>query len=132
MQVMRQHLEKVATAHGLTMQQAVSLFHLGQRGGLSMRDLAGELHCDPSNITGIADRLEERGLLERHVQADDRRVKLLSLTPAGEHLRTGLSDVVNRDVPGLSALDAADQQELLRLLVTVLDAAGVPPGHPVA
>jgi DNA-binding MarR family transcriptional regulator len=31
-----------------------------------MRDLAGRLQCDPSNVTRLADRLEERGLIERH------------------------------------------------------------------
>lgn len=129
MQVMRQHLERRATVHGLSLQQAVSLFRLGQADPLSMRELAAELHCDPSNITGIADRLEERGLLARHVQADDRRVKWLSLTESGEKLRSGLADEVHHDVPGLSALDEADQQELLRLLLKVLAAADVPPVH---
>ena len=36
---------------------------------------------------------------------------------------------MNRDVPGLSALAPADQQELLRILLQVLDAAGAEPVH---
>lgn len=131
MNVMRGHLEGCAAEHGLSAQQAVSLFHLGLVDQVSMRELAGELHCDPSNVTGIADRLEERGLVSRGVRADDRRVKLLSLTPAGEQLRTELADQVNRGVPGLSALAADDQSELLRILLAVLDAAGAAPVHSV-
>jgi DNA-binding MarR family transcriptional regulator len=39
-----------------------------------MGELALEMHCDSSNITGIVDRLEERGLVERTAVARDRRV----------------------------------------------------------
>jgi len=129
MNVMREHLERCAAEHGLSSQQAVSLFRLGLVDTISMRELAGELHCDPSNVTGIADRLEDRGLMSRDVRAEDRRVKLLSLTDAGRALRAELGDQVNREVPGLSALGAADQRELLRILLEVLDAAGAAPVH---
>ncbi|MFZ4516865.1 MAG: MarR family winged helix-turn-helix transcriptional regulator [Microthrixaceae bacterium] len=129
MNVMREHLERVAAEHALSPQQAVSLFRLGTEEALSMRELAGELHCDPSNVTGIADRLEERGLVSRHHREGDRRVKLLALTDDGRRLRADLADEVNRGVPGLSALAPSDQQELLRILLTVLDAAGAAPMH---
>jgi DNA-binding MarR family transcriptional regulator len=131
MNVMREHLEGCAAEEGLSAQQAVTLFHLGLVDQVSMRELAGVLHCDPSNVTGIADRLEDRGLVARGVRAEDRRVKLLSLTPAGQKLRDELADQVNRGVPGLSALGADDQAELLRILLAVLDAAGAEPVHAV-
>ena len=42
------------------------LWQLGAVGeAVPMRDLADRLHCDPSNVTFLADRLEERGLIER-------------------------------------------------------------------
>ena len=129
MHVMREHLERVSAEHGLSHQQAVSLFRLGLAESLSMRQLAEDLSCDPSNVTGIADRLEERGLVVRVGQAGDRRVKLLELTPAGRELREDLADQVNRSVPGLSELDAQDQEELLRILHLVLAAAGAEPMH---
>ena len=44
-----------------------------------MRALAQQLFCDPSNVTGIVDRLEKRGLVERRVDENDRRVKKLAL-----------------------------------------------------
>src|ERR671914_1583759 len=48
-----------------------------------MSSLAGKLFCDASNVTGIVDRLEARGLIERRPAKHDRRVKLLVLTEAG-------------------------------------------------
>ena len=45
-----------------------------------MGELAQHMHCDSSNITGIVDRLTERGLVERGPAVGDRRVKLVALT----------------------------------------------------
>src|SRR5438309_2199601 len=54
---------------------------------LPMRRLADTLACDASNVTGLVDRLESRGLVRRVPSTDDRRVKVLQLTPAGTRLR---------------------------------------------
>src|SRR4051795_461598 len=51
-----------------------------------MGDLAQQMHCDSSNITGIVDRLSERGLVERTAAEGDRRVKLVALTGPGREL----------------------------------------------
>jgi MarR family transcriptional regulator, organic hydroperoxide resistance regulator len=56
-----------------------------------MSSLADKLFCDNSNITGMADRLESRGLIERRPADYDRRVKLLALTEEGERLRATLT-----------------------------------------
>src|SRR6188474_3184165 len=53
---------------------------------MAMGQLAGALSCDASNVTGLVDRMESRGLLQRSQSADDRRVKVLTLTPLGERL----------------------------------------------
>ena len=52
-----------------------------------MGELAQQMHCDNSNITGIVDRLTERGLVERRAAEGDRRVKLVALTDAGRAIR---------------------------------------------
>jgi DNA-binding MarR family transcriptional regulator len=52
-----------------------------------MSELATFFGCDASNITGLVDRLEARGILERRIPAHDRRVKQIVLTEAGERLR---------------------------------------------
>src|SRR5438045_6211306 len=57
------------------------LIHPGQP--IPMGKLAASLSCDASNVTGLVDRLESRGLVRRHADATDRRVKVLELTQAG-------------------------------------------------
>src|SRR5688500_19052112 len=52
-----------------------------------MRALAQQLFCDPSNVTGIVDRLEARGMIERRSSDTDRRVKIIRLTPDGQLVR---------------------------------------------
>src|SRR2546421_6413149 len=68
--------------------QAGALLQLGSP--LPMHELARTLACDSSNVTGIVDRLEARRLVTRKPSADDRRVKNVLLTPAGERLRDRL------------------------------------------
>src|SRR6201996_8991216 len=53
---------------------------------LSMNELAALLACDNSNVTGLIDRLEARGLVTRQSSTDDRRVKHVVLTDAGRSL----------------------------------------------
>jgi DNA-binding MarR family transcriptional regulator len=54
---------------------------------LSMNELASVLACDSSNVTGLVDRLEARGLVTREPSSEDRRVKHVVLTPAGRRMR---------------------------------------------
>ena len=92
------------------------LWQLGAVGdAVPMRDLADRLHCDPSNVTFLADRLEERGLIERRPDLSDRRVKLLALTTAGLAVRTRIVQAAATRSP-LARLSPADQQRLCRLL----------------
>ena len=73
----------------LSPQQAIALRILGG-GPTPMGELAKYLMCDSSNVTGITDRLEERGLVRREPGESDRRVKLLVLTDEGrESARRG-------------------------------------------
>src|SRR5215211_546715 len=77
-----------------------------------MGELAQHMHCDSSNITGIVDRLEERGLVERRAAAGDRRVKLVALTKSGEALRAELDRRRSEPPPELAALSQAELKKL--------------------
>jgi DNA-binding MarR family transcriptional regulator len=77
-----------------------------------MRELADGLHCDPSNITGIVDRLGDRGLVERGSAPGDRRVKTLMLTEEGTALRMRLLDRLSEPPPGLGKLPVDEQRQL--------------------
>ncbi len=81
-----------------------------------MGELAGAMHCDNSNITGIVDRLEERGLVERRSAENDRRVKLIALTPDGKHLREELNVRMAEPPEALTKLSEEDQRTLRDIL----------------
>jgi len=64
------------------------VLHLIEPGrAVAMGELASALACDASNVTGLVDRLEARGLISRQPSASDRRVKVLTLTPRGARAR---------------------------------------------
>src|SRR5436190_20045168 len=71
---------------------------------LPMGRLADTLSCDASNVTGLVDRLQARGLLRRRPSGDDRRVKVLALTPAGVRVRAALLKKVTGHAVPLSKL----------------------------
>jgi MarR family transcriptional regulator, organic hydroperoxide resistance regulator len=79
---------------------------------MPMGKLAGMLHCDNSNVTGITDRLEQRGLVRRTAAEHDRRVKLLELTDAGRALREQIAERLAVPPEGIRQLSVADQRAL--------------------
>ena len=86
-----------------------------------MSALARALHCDNSNVTGIVDRLEVRGLVARRSAEHDRRVKMLELTERGAIVRERLAERFDEAPPQLAALSAADQRALRDLLRRALE-----------
>jgi DNA-binding MarR family transcriptional regulator len=88
-----------------------------------MSELAAAMFCDASNITGIADRLEARGLVERVPAAHDRRVKTLVLTPEGARVRAELAQRLGEPPETLTSLSAADQRALRDILRRALAGA---------
>jgi len=81
-----------------------------------MGELAKQLACDSSNVTWITDRLEERGLVERHAAEHDRRVKLLVLTAKGRALRAEIEERLSEAPPPIAALSPEDQRTLRDVL----------------
>jgi DNA-binding MarR family transcriptional regulator len=88
---------------------------------LPMRELAVRLKCDPSNITGLVDRLEARGLVERQPHPADRRVRYLVLTSAGRAMRDRLAARAFAAPLCVAALDEHDQRKLHDLLLRILE-----------
>jgi DNA-binding MarR family transcriptional regulator len=86
---------------------------------LAMSELAEALYCHASNVTGIVDRLEARGLVERR-PGQDRRVKTLALTGAGADVRERVVELMSAPPPEIAALSAADQRALRDILVRAL------------
>jgi MarR family transcriptional regulator, organic hydroperoxide resistance regulator len=88
---------------------------------MPMGRLAETLACDASNVTGLVDRLESRGLVSRRQSADDRRVKVLVLTPTGSKLRSQLLDRMTRPPATLQRLSPREQEALVRILSRLLE-----------
>src|SRR6476659_6322064 len=86
-----------------------------------MGQLAETLACDASNVTGLVDRLESRGLVRRRPSAEDRRVKVLDLTPTGARLRTLLLDRMTTPPDTLRRLSVSEQRALVRILTRLLE-----------
>jgi DNA-binding MarR family transcriptional regulator len=86
-----------------------------------MGELAQTMHCDNSNITGIVDRLSERGLVERRQAEGDRRVKLIALTDEGRALRDELVRRRSEPPAEIASLSEADLKRLHRIFAGALD-----------
>jgi len=100
----------------LAKQQAFALASLDPDRPMPMSELAAAMFCDASNVTGIADRLEDRGLVERRGADHDRRVKMLALTPEGVAVREQIVARMQQPPKGLTELSAADQRTLRDVL----------------
>jgi DNA-binding MarR family transcriptional regulator len=83
---------------------------------MPMGDLAETLYCDASNVTGIVDRLETRGLVERRSAPNDRRVRVLALTPSGEDVRERVLERMTDPPEPIRMLSRADQRALRDIL----------------
>ena len=81
-----------------------------------MGSVADVLSCDASTLTGIADRLEERGLIQRQIDPNDRRVKLLALTAKGRDQVTSIDGPFTAEIPGYASLTEDERAELTQLL----------------
>jgi MarR family transcriptional regulator, organic hydroperoxide resistance regulator len=100
----------------LTPPQVMTLRRLDPEHPLPMSELARWLSCDASNVTGITDRLEARGLVERRAAPHDRRVKMLALTDRGLSVRDEIGARMAEPPPELAALSRDDQRALRDIL----------------
>lgn len=84
--LLRRRFELLAREHGLTLPQWRVLAELDRRDGISQKALADATDTDAMTISGILDRLEKRGLVDRTADPADSRAKLASLTSEGAAL----------------------------------------------
>lgn len=116
----------------LTPAQAGLLRLLIAQPGRSQRELADELGMPPSRFVQFADKLEERGLIERKRNPEDRRQHALYLTPEGRTMLGELGAVAREAEAYLCrSLTPEEHQQLSNLLVRVAADQGLIPGvHP--
>jgi DNA-binding MarR family transcriptional regulator len=105
----------VAEGCHLTKTQMMALHAISDKNEIPMGQMAEVLHCDPSNVTGIVDRMVGQGLIVREKSPKDRRTKIIRLTDKGKQF----IKEVELQIPvrlGCDQLDASDRMQLCGLL----------------
>lgn len=110
----KEHVDACVGDLGLSAPQAIALFRLDTP--LSQRELADCLRYDASNITAIVDGLEQRGLVERQIDAADRRVRRIVITTEGNRMLDHMRECLFQDAPLVGTLDDAERAQLRSLL----------------
>ena len=126
------HLEKdvnnTLRAQDLTMAQVGVLvaIHRTPEKKLQLKELERILHVAQSTVAGLVVRLEQKGFVECFIDAEDRRVKVVQITPTGEEccLRAD-DDMAKKEQTLLSPLSAAEQEAFLKLLDKICNPAGL-------
>ena len=108
--------------HGVTPVQYAALQTVAQQPGVDQRTLARTIGLDTSTIAGVVDRLEARALLRRNADADDRRVRRLTLTPEGESLLAALlPGMLRAQERMLAPLRKGERAEFMRMLRQIVE-----------
>jgi DNA-binding MarR family transcriptional regulator len=110
-----------AASAGTTPVQYAVLQTLADQPGVDQRTLARAVSLDTSTIGGVVDRLEARALLVRSLSPQDRRVRLLHLTDAGEALRRELlPTMLQAQQRMLDPLTAAEREAFMDMVQRVI------------
>jgi DNA-binding MarR family transcriptional regulator len=115
----RDHAFACIAAVDLSVPHAAALLRLDSP--LSQRELADRLKYDASNITSIVDTLARRGLVERRIDPDDRRVRRLVMTTEG---RTLVAELRQRVLAEAGLVDELDEPERAQLQTLLTKAVG--------
>jgi MarR family transcriptional regulator, lower aerobic nicotinate degradation pathway regulator len=110
-------------ALGITPVQYGALYSAWCQPGLDQRSLAASIGLDTSTLGGVIDRLERRGLIVRQASPDDRRVRLLHVTPEGEALLdAAVPAMLKAQARIVAPLPQGDRARFLDMLKTVVEA----------
>jgi DNA-binding MarR family transcriptional regulator len=117
----KQRLMKLAEEYDLTLMQALTVCLLEPAEPTPMAAISELLSCDPSNVTGIVERLSVGNYIERRENPQDRRVKTITLTTEGEALRSKLLPrITDYEAPNLGALSEHEITSLKKLLTKMI------------
>lgn len=117
---LQEHWSLCARQHGLSGAQIKALLNIASGEHVTMRVLAGRIGYDASNLTGLVDRLEDAGLLERGADAADRRTTRLTLTTEGKRVRDDFWRTLNASGP-LDSLTSAQLDAMIDVLHCALE-----------
>lgn len=117
-----------AAQHGLTLRDHIVLSALDKTRGLTQIELGQALGVDKTTMVAELDRLERKGLIERHVDPRDRRARIPALTPAGDTLREKIAvDASAAEKAAVRDIDPAllaSLRDVLYAIITTTDDPG--------
>jgi DNA-binding MarR family transcriptional regulator len=117
------HAEVSAAGSDLTPVQFAALAEVRSHPGIDQATLAGLIAFDRTTISGVADRLVQKGLMDRRVSETDRRARTLAITDSGRRLLDRIEPAVRTaQRVMLSGLDDGEGSELIRLLSKAVSA----------
>ena len=119
MQSITIHSKKLYRDAGLTLPQMLCLRAIAASydSEVTAAQVSRQVHLSPATVTGIVDRLERNGFVERERRSKDRRKICLNLTPKGEErLQTMDPSLQDRFLARLMGLDEAEQAQMLAVL----------------
>jgi DNA-binding MarR family transcriptional regulator len=116
------HSRALSREYELTWPQLAALCELERMGKCPVGQLAAEMHVGAPTVTGIVDRLERDGLVERFRGTEDRRQVLVGLTPQAESLLARGPSMLNSHLrKGLSRLSERQQTQVRNTLCRLAD-----------
>jgi DNA-binding MarR family transcriptional regulator len=109
--------EPILARHGVSMWAYIVLSALRERPTRTQAALAASINADKTRLIPVLDQLQDRGLIDRERDPADRRVHLLSLTPAGESLQQAIqTDIRAAEESLLANLSAEGSRAFLTAL----------------
>ncbi len=129
MQGGQQYTKKLHKAFNVSTPQLASLLALNDEGPLSPSQVARKIMVQSSTVTGIIDRLEQKGLVTRERVSPDRRVITVRITEQGRRLaESAPPPIQNKIVNGLRRLKDAERTEIIKgltRLAEMIDSEGL-------
>lgn len=120
--LMKRRFEDEAQAHGITLPQWRTLAVMAQNEGIAQSDIATAIDADPMTMSGILDRLDKRGLIERYPDPRDSRAKMARITTEGHALFEEARSVgIAMYESALEGVDASQQQVAIAALTRMRD-----------
>jgi DNA-binding MarR family transcriptional regulator len=131
-QLLLSRIEDTLKPYGLTFAayEALRLLAFSRRGSLPMGKMGERLMVHPASVTNAISRLEQRGLVERRLSTDDRRVVLATITATGQSLVREATAALNEAAFGLPGISPEQAAEITGVLRGVRAAAGDLPAEP--
>ena len=117
---MQHSIAELLSTEGLTQPQFIALRVIAKNGSIPMKGISDAMFVTPANVTGIIDRLEQKGLIQRRARPGDRRTTIVELTHEGraaqERVTLRYSEFMKKALQAFTT----DEQEALRYLLEKL------------